>query len=531
MLADCGFIIMKKISLYLYAGLLLFGLCSNISAQNISNSEKRRINMAILDMMENLENVSHFSSLSDTDRFVSMFRDPDMQIFNDLIGINGDQTISVTEYASLFSKMKDIKVEFRDIEKSIPYISTGSLCVKVSFYKSLSYKDGRNVLYSSDAAYGEPYKLHVVFSYDDFDGTCLIESIEGELAIGNELGKGHVVYREQKNIGKLRFRKSEIPSRDGYYSKDECAYMTYNSAGQALLPASVATEDLYYMQNIPSEWDPDVFITTHLTRDGFIKFGTYKNWFRAKAYSATAPAGVFAVVGDFDGKWSVANETGVELRFMFSMGKKFNLGFYGALGASYSHLNLKLKDYGYSYTLGKSLRKYEFDVLGQKFNTIDAVLSGGLELEYNITSRWSLEAQVGGKAYYNLWADASDLYCDYVVTHGSEEPIHKVGHFKAESIAGSKDFTPDVWPCPLSVTGYFGFSYNLTKSTLLSCGLEYEHGLNCYYQSELVSYKEGMAPVAYSVAQKADVARKSMTNSFHLYRRALWLDLGVTFKF
>jgi hypothetical protein len=285
------------------------------------------------------------------------------------------------------------------------------------------------------------------------------------------------------------------------------------------------------MQNIHGEWDPDMFITTHLTRDGFLKLGAYKSWFRAKAYSATAPAGAFAVVGEFDEKFSIANETGVELRFMYGLGKALNLGVYGALGVSYSHLNLKFEDFGYVYLLGTTARKYEFDVLGQKFNAIDVVLSGGLDLEYCIASRWTLEAQVGGKAYYNLWAGAGDLYCDYVVTHGSEEPIHKVGHFKAESISGSKAFTPDVWPCPLSVTGSLGVNYNLTKSTLLSCGLEYEHGLNCYYQSELVPYKEGVAPVSYSLVQKADVAKKSMTNSFHLYRRALWLDLGVTFKF
>lgn len=520
---------MKKI--LLYAVLLLFGISSSIFAQNISNSEKRRMNMAILEMIENLETVSEFSTSSDVDRFISMFRDPDIKIFNDLIGTDDDEMLSVTEYASLFSKMNDIKVEFSDIEKSLPYISTGSLCVKVSFDKSLSYMDGRNVLYSSDAAYGAPYRLHVVFSYDDFDGTCLIESVEGEGGLGNELGNGHVVYREQKAIGHLRFRKPDVPSRSGYYAEDECGNITYNSAGQALLPASAAVEDLYYMQNIPGEWDPDMFITTHLTRDGFLKLGAYKSWFRAKAYSATAPAGAFAVVGEFDEKFSIANETGVELRFMYGLGKALNLGVYGALGVSYSHLNLKFEDFGYVYLLGTTARKYEFDVLGQKFNAIDVVLSGGLDLEYCIASRWTLEAQVGGKAYYNLWAGAGDLYCDYVVTHGSEEPIHKVGHFKAGSISGSKAFTPDVWPCPLSVTGSLGVSYNLTKSTLLSCGLEYEHGLNCYYQSELVPYKEGVVPISYSLVQKADVAKKSMTNSFHLYRRSLWLDLGVTFKF
>lgn len=505
---------MKKILLYFI--LLLFGLSSAVSAQNVSNPVKRKMNLAVLGMLEKLEEVSDLSSASDAEEFVAMFRDPDVQIFNDLIGLHDSQVISLPEYVSALGKMKDVSVTFSDIEKSAPYIDAGSLCVRVSLDKTMSYRDGRNVLYSSDEIYGSPYGIQIVFSYDDFDGTCLIESVEGGEDPVVMVGKDHVIYREQKEFENLLF--------DG-------GYVTYNSAGQALLPGYAASADWYHMQNMPEEWDPDVFITTHLTRDGFLKLGSYTNWFRAKAYTATAPAGAFAVDGEFDGKWSIANETGVELRFMAGLGKTINLGIYADLGVSYSHLNLNLRDFGYSYLLGGAQRKYEFDVIGQKFNTVDAVLAAGLALEHNFAARWTLDVQAGAKAYYNILADAGDLYCDYVVTHGSEAPIHKVGHFKTESIADSKEFAPDVWPCPLSVTGSLGFGYNLNKKTLFSFGLEYEHGLNCYYQSEMLSYKSGRAPVAYSATDKADVAKKSMTDSFSLKRRAAWLDLGVTFKF
>lgn len=505
---------MKKLLLYFI--LLLFGLNGALSAQNVPNHVKRKMNLAVLDMLEKMEKVSTFSSPSDAAEFVAMFRDPDSQICNDLIGLHDGPTISPADYASALGRMNDVSVVFTDVEKSLPYIHAGSLCVKVSMGKTLSYRGGRNVLYSSEDMYGGPYRLHVVFSYDDFDGTCLVESVETEMEPALAIGKDHLVYREQKGLEDLRFNGG---------------YISYNSAGQALLPGSAAEEDWYYMQNMPDEWDPDVFISTHVTRDGFIKLGTYTSWIRVKAYNATAPAGAFAVEGDFDAKWSIANETGAEVRFMPGIGRAINMGVYAGMGVSYSHLNLSLADFQYSYLLGGLQRKYEFNLAGQRFNTVDAVLAGGLAVEYAFAPRWTLEFQAGAKAYYNLLADAGDVYCDYVVTYGSEEAIHKVGHFKAESIEGSKEFTPDVWPCPLSVTGALGFSYNLNKRTLFSFGLEYEHGLNCYYQSEGKSYREGLVPVAYSSAHKADVAKKSMTDSFILTRRAVWLDLGVTFKF
>ena len=136
---------MKKILLYFI--LLLFGLSSAVSAQNVSNPVKRKMNLAVLGMLEKLEEVSALSSASDAEEFVAMFRDPDVLIFNDLIGLHDSQVISLPEYVSALGKMKDVSVTFSDIEKSAPYIDAGSLCVRVSLDKTMSYRDGRNVLY------------------------------------------------------------------------------------------------------------------------------------------------------------------------------------------------------------------------------------------------------------------------------------------------------------------------------------------------------------------------------------------------
>lgn len=520
---------MKRFFMFLALSFLLWNV--TLSAQNISNTEKRKMNLVLLNTIERLETVSQMSSTSYANEFISMFRDHDEMIYNDLIGVQDGDKIPLMEYASALRRMKDVEVVFRNVVKSDVFVHKGSLCVRVTYDKIMNYRDGRGVLYSSEDFFGAPHKVTVVFSYDDFDGTCLIETMEGSVENAALSQKDLVVLSSRKGLDGLKFRLPDVQKRDGYYEDQECGYVPYNREGQAILPESAAGEDWYYMQEISGGWDTDVFITPRLSGNGSMNLDLSRKMFRVKAYNSIAPAGAFMIEGDFDGKYSFANETGVELRYMFNAGHRLNLGIYASAGIAYNYLGTSVKDFAYSYQLSGQERKYEFDYLGQSSHFVDAVLSGGFALEYSLSKRFTLDFAAGGKAYYNLWAGYGNMRCDYVVTQGSAAPIHKKGHFKKDAIVNQMEIEPDVWPCPLSVSASLGVTYNLTKSLLLSCGLEYEHGLNMYYQSENLAYKNYRNPVTYSRKISADVVNWSMADSFSLKKRALWLDLGVVFKF
>ncbi len=535
---DAVYIVLGMKRLFICIMLSVFFIAGPLSAQNISNSVKREMNMALLDMIEKYERLSVMSDAFMATEYISLFRDPHQMVYNDLVGYSVEEMLPLNKYVDALRKMSDVKVVFSDIVKSQPYIAAGCICVDVTFDKHISFRDQRSVTYSSDEFFGGPHKVTVVFAYDDFDGTCHIESVTG--CVEPPLtGKDHLVYRNDKRMEKLMFRDLNVPAREGYYDVSECSSVEFDDNGQAFLPKSAVEEDWYYMQHLSEGWDPDVSVNVNASPDGFVRMSREKNPFRIKAYNSAAVAGAFVIDGNSDKKTSFSDEIGVEFRYMFDLGNRFNLGAYGALGLAYNYVGVEVKDIAYQYW-GTSKAKYSYDIdhIGQRFHMADGVLSAGLAFEYALTNRWAFDIKAGLKAYYNLWTKKGDAYCEYDVRYDeNEEYTHVKGFIRENTILNPSEFKPDVWPCPLSVEAGVGFSYNLDKSTSLFFGLEYEHGLNYYYQAaltedmKLADYKDYSRPLTYSAKEGYDELQWSLTDTFHLKRRAVWVDFGVVFKF
>lgn len=521
---------MKRLLLCLTLSLGLFS--AMLSAQNVPEGEMLRLNISLLDAIERYERLSPVQDGVAAVEYMDLFRDRKIMVYNDIPGDFSGTSLPLADYVAKLRSMNNVVVELRNVEKSKPFVSAGSLCVLVSFDKCISGYDSRGVFLSTEDMYGAPHHIELMFAYDDFEGKCQIESLSGSLSeeVPGNMGRP-LVYCADKNYGNLRFRKQDVPARKGFYSQEECQVPSFNVLGQAFLPETAADEDWYYMQDIPSEWDPDVFIRTSVSKDGFMTVKADKNYFRARIYNSVAPAGAYAVEGDIDRSYSVSDELGVELRFMFNCGRKFNVGAYGALGISGSYLDVAVKDFGYTYTLNKTDYSYAFDVLGQRFLTVDAVLSGGLAFEYSLSRRWAADVKLGGKAYYNLYAKSGDIYCSYDFKAGTDVANSITGHFRRSNIINTVEYTPDVWPCPLSATASLGFNYSISKAAQFTFGLTYEHGLNYYYQSNCTSYKEYDCPVKYSTLYGIDMVYWALEDTFHVKRRAVWLDLGFIFKF
>ena len=135
---------MKRFFMFIVLPLILSG--GMLSAQTVSNVEKRKMNLILLETIKKLEAVSDMSSLSEANEFVSMFRDHDEVVYNDLIGVSDEEYLPLMEYVSTLRKMRDVEVSFRNVSKSDMFVYKGSLCVKVTLDKIISYRDDRNVL-------------------------------------------------------------------------------------------------------------------------------------------------------------------------------------------------------------------------------------------------------------------------------------------------------------------------------------------------------------------------------------------------
>lgn len=512
----------------------MFLICvsvSMLSAKNVSDLERHRMNMAILQMLQKYEELAEVSTYGQVGKLVSLFRSPDTPVYNDLVGASDLPKIPVREYASLLYDMHDVDVTIRNVRKSEPYVYAGSLCADVTFEKSVSYYDKRNVWYSSDQAYGMPYMLTFVVSYDDFDGTCYIESVEGKLESPKTYGTDHLVMKKSACAGfsELRFGDAEASARK-YMELEECDLVDFGEQGFAYLPASAGVDDWYYMQDIPETMDPDCFILSTVTPDGFLVLSPKMKNFRARIYDAATLAGAFVIEGELDKKFSFTNETGVDFRYMFNVGKKVNIGAYAGIGVAYNYLDVAIEDFSYEYEFKKKPRKYDIGIMGQKYMMLDGVLFGGAAFEFALSRRTVLNFELGGKAYLNLMSQNQNIYADYNMTY-SEKVTHVRGYFKTENIVNKVQVTPDVWPCPLSAMVGLGCSISMTKSALLNVGLKYEHGINYYYQSPLNSYKGYKTLIKAQYLTGIDVVLYDFAESFALKRRGLLLDLGFVFKF
>lgn len=522
---------MKKILLLL----VLCCLTVTMSAQKLSNSDKRMLNMRVLESIDKLEKVSSLSDQFSGATFMSMFRNPRVEIYNDLLWASDESTLTIKEYVALLKKFKDISISFFNIEKSEPFYYAGNICVDVTFDKHVSCYDDRGVFYSTESIYGAPHKIAVRFCYDDFDEVCYIDTIEGSMESDTDLSNGFVILQKPGSLmgSSLRFRKSAVEARKGYYKEDECEKVDFNSEGYAFMAKSALDEDWYYMQDVPQSWDPDYDVKIKTDGD-LAKIDVRQRRFRARIYNSTTLAGAFHFYGESDNHSSVTNETGVDFRYMFDLGTKENIGIYGGIGLAYNHISYGADDFKYMYYhegTKKYLRKYTFNTLEQSYNSVDCVLNGGLAMEFAIARKWILNLDLGGKAYFNMSANVGNVYADYSVNTDDGKVQHLVGIIHTEDIENKMDFKPDFWPCPLSVTGAVGCSYNLSKSILLNLNLRYEYGLNFYYSSASDNYKKYTPIIKYSAEAGRDVLYWPMTDCFSLKRQAFWVDFGLVFKF
>lgn len=89
--------------------LTLLSLClavGTLMAQNVSNSVRRDMNLALLESIGKLERVSALSGQEMVDEFVSMFRDPRQMVYNDLIGYSQDEMLPLNVYVEALMRSR-----------------------------------------------------------------------------------------------------------------------------------------------------------------------------------------------------------------------------------------------------------------------------------------------------------------------------------------------------------------------------------------------------------------------------------------
>ena len=503
---------------------LLFPLTSE--GQSLTNAERRRINTRLLDAIEQYEACASMSDPDSKYLFLQLC-DSSASIYSDLLDYAPGRRVPVAKYIDELQARQNVASEIKNVTSEHPFWKDDAWHVRVKFSKELSYNDANSILFSSTEYYGADYDLTVEFAYDPQEDRCRIVDIQGEL---------------KSDVTPLpdRFLVINKNSEDDLRLLSGKGHLAFNSFDQAFaLPGSLRS------------WHDDVRIKadTLARTDHYelLQLKYAKTHWRAKVRAGISMGSAFKLSTPvaFSSSSSSAFETGVDIGYAIPIGRSFSLGIYTGIALSSSKLTLEAGQIGYSYRTtdrnGVSYqRQYEIDRISESVQYTDMVVPVYLSFEHKLARNLSLGWNLGAKIYLNssLKVDpfhiTGRVYGDYngqIVEEQSENAFGAI----------DRDYEQFLYPSDygkstsMSLAGGVAINYNVLQQRMfVYAKFSYEMGMGNLHESNENPYfsaGEQMYPLVYSGQLGGDVATRSFMDCVSFSRQAMWLELGLMFKF
>lgn len=510
----------------LFVAALLAVTVENGFAQRLSNTERRRMNGQLLELVESYKN---YSVLRDEDmalNFLDLFSDPEAKVFCDYAtSFYYGQQISVRDYAEFSTRMDRIATDVRNVRKGEYEPYKGSYKVSVELDKSVRYEDELHSFFNTtDEEIGGDYHLTLNCWYNTSEKRFTILSIEGRKHENNTFPEGPFMVIQRKG-----------PKDDAltYNGKP----LQYNLYDQTIVPGTTP----------PTILDDDLIVTIHEVgrTDRYTKLNySYKETRRRlRAYVQMAPVSAYSVTSDIAFSTNKSSEYGfgVDVGYAFPMQEKLKLAIYGGLGLSFSSLSLGVKDIQYTISCSQAVtfqqvdRNYTLMKVDEGLKFVDAVIPLYPSLEFRMNPDLILSVDAGFKLYLNM----QTTVVPYTVA-GSVEEINTVTGVRTES-----DLSGEInsYMSPASYArntydlvgfGRLGIDYRIAPRRCVFLRIGYAYGLTESYNSDLnpwFNLDEGRYPFVYSPHTDADVAVRSFADCISYRRAALTFDLGFRMNF
>ena len=339
-------------------------------------------------------------------RFVRLFANEDMQIYNDLLGLSTQKTLSVKNYRTLMEKealYPTIKVQ--NFRKNNIYKENGLWMMDITFEKELSYTDKCGVLFSTEEYYGEYHTINMSLVWDENLQTCTIAKLSGK---NNSTVKALTDYKVIVASDDAKDQKRERNVRvDGRHLK-------FNSFSQCIIPANAEIEyvndDDMKFELVQNETGCEVYSIAYNPMSmrlkphyniGVVPFGKSANGLSLSK--------------------SIHHEFGLDLGYMIPTNGLFQMGFYAGVGFASSSAVLGMDTIHYHYQAGSEAdidgdsytRHYTIERASQKLSMKDLTIPIYLDFNFHLHKIVSLYLDLGIKNYINLSANLSDLTGTY----------------------------------------------------------------------------------------------------------------------
>lgn len=478
-------------------------------------------------------------------RFVRLFANEDMQIYNDLLGLSTQKTLSVKNYRTLMEKealYPTIKVQ--NFRKNKIYKENGLWMMDITFEKELSYTDKCGVLFSTEEYYGEYHTINMSLVWDENLQTCTIAKLSGK---NNSTVKALTDYKVIVASDDAKDQKRERNVRvDGRHLK-------FNSFSQCIIPANAeikyVNDDDMKFELVQNETGCEVYSIAYNPMSmrlkphyniGVVPFGKSANGLSLSK--------------------SIHHEFGLDLGYMIPTNGLFQMGFYAGVGFASSSVVLGMDTIHYHYQAGSEAdidgdsytRHYTIERASQKLSMKDLTIPIYLDFNFHLHKIVSLYLDLGIKNYINLSANLSDLtgtysswgvypqYSDLVLDHTT-----CLTQFAASGTAlpaQTTSSTMDINGYSMDLLSALGVRVKLKDKQFFPLYFDFSIG---YQHSLLAPYKNANALTVSDIqgnvsAQEAfstytvESGESTMPLSAfvsELNRKMVTLNFGITYKF
>ena len=528
---------MKHLSIYLLNGLFM---CPLLMQAQVTPKEQRKILFEVSEVFDNYERTMFASDEAEKEEFKSLFVSDETPVYNDILGFDDRETITLKEYASTLNKMvKSATIRLKEVQSKGIEDWGSHYLVRLLFDKNMSYSDPDGILFSNDDYYNQDYNLAMEISVDKETFEGKISKITGHIDSDKpRLKRGNYVVLNRTNP-----LDSEV--------KCNGELLSFNSFDQAILPP------VYKF----TYGDPDMKIVVRKAHEEsrLISLGyKLKSWNIMPYYemSLMDPYEVTSTSEDVLTKSSM-QEVGLKFRRVFPRKSNVKWGFCWGVGYSMSTIDLDLESTSYYYRTSNQNADIDGDLYDRHYNiknvhqSVDlsqVVVPIALNMECKIGKRFSLDFEAGVKGYMTLKGETKEFSLDQDV-YGQYPNYNNMildgswgfNNFGQSSLGMSNLINPELETNTFMVDAFggMGMSLKLFGPLSISAGVKYQYGILKPFKDNLVEaplpfnnghINEGQALVHYNIYE-GDKTNGLMGATQEIKRAALLLNVGLNFKF
>ena len=518
---------MKANSIFLF---LLSILPSVLNAQQLSIQEIRDFNEAALKTILAYEGNAYLQTNSERSRFKKLFVNEDLYIYNDLLGLEWSEQITVSQYVNKLSKeAQDSKFVLKNISKGDPYQKNEDWFIEVTFDKSIMYSNSCGVIYSSEEYYKADHKIKMILKWMPDSNSAVITSLSGKLnSNAPQLPYNYAVFERTSNYDDILLCNGKN--------------LKFNKYGQTFIDSNSKFE----LKN------DDIRLNIHKNDCNLYTINYHPMKYHIRPYFEFS-TGQYYTMETMNGQilnsskdWELGIDFG---RVIFSRPKLKSVLFVG-IGYSKSVMNLALPSLSYQLHAGPEadidgesyLRYYDISDIKGTVNVHDLVAPLYFDIDTKLVRYVSLYFNLGVKLYTRLKTRDTQLSANYS-TKGYYEQ-YKIMFDETSGINGFTNGSSFESSSTLTTTfknklfsldgmGQVGLRFRLSQSIFMNAGITYQQSIIKPFnkdQSNTPSYTDESNPLLSYTIYGGEYGRGITDGIISSGRKNLKLSFGLTFK-